>query len=453
MLVGERSESHMRSSTAIAELLALMSVAAARVPAAKRLPQVHADDPQAALSLAVMRLRALPAWSADADVGRMCLQGPPFGIADAPERIHGALWSAEGANATLRGRNMSAAAGASENCANLARTLQRVTGRPRRSTFSTCAVVGSSGGLRGSQQGMEIDEHEAVFRFNTAPTGGRYAADVGNRTSLWVASHIPWRAQLKARVGAMGEEEAALYCFNHWLGKCFSDAVGGTMRDARGRPTMPLLMSPLLTGAMMAIQVALGGKSSGPVRPSTGLMGVGLALASCARVTIYGFANYTEDATRAFCNHYYDCRFNQSRYLSGKMGYHDWQGQWRVLAALVDLGALRYRAPTGPVDGSTATVSYVPAAPQPRATGSRVPRASRLARPTRRDAQHGAKQNSTVGGAAMARGRLHRSNHTAGGPPLLRGRRNASAGVSSRAGGRTSGVAHKALTRGRGVKE
>ena len=83
----------------------------------------------------------------------------------------------------------------------LSQILRLTTGRPRRREHGTCAVVGSSGGLTGSLQGAAIDAHDAVYRFNTAPTGGPYHADVGNRTSVWVASHIPWRGMAR-RVAA-----------------------------------------------------------------------------------------------------------------------------------------------------------------------------------------------------------------------------------------------------------
>ena len=154
---------------------------------------------------------------------------------------------------------------------------------------------------------------------------------------------------LRTRVGAFPGELAALYCFNPWLGACFGDAIGGKRTDARGHTAPPLLISPSLAARVMGIQVALGGKSNGVVRPSTGLIGVGLALASCARVSLFGFANDSDKSALAQsqCNHYYDCRFNQTRYFSGRMGYHDWHGQWRVLSALVELGALEYHAPLG----------------------------------------------------------------------------------------------------------
>ncbi|KAK1803703.1 hypothetical protein P4O66_021110 [Electrophorus voltai] len=52
----------------------------------------------------------------------------------------------------------------------------------------TCAVVSSSGHMRGSGCGSKIDAHECVIRMNAAPTQG-FEADVGNRTSVRMVSH------------------------------------------------------------------------------------------------------------------------------------------------------------------------------------------------------------------------------------------------------------------------
>ena len=223
-----------------------------RVPAAqRRLPIAHADDPQAALSLAVMRLRSQSPWCATTAPALLCKTKPPFGILDKVERIRGAIWmSGDRTNRTDDSEDA-----AQRECLELGRVLNRVTATPSRRAFGTCAVVGSSGGLRGSGHGAQIDAHDAVFRFNTAPVGDRFAADVGNRTNFWVASHAPWRSQIKTRVGAVAGEEAALYCFNPWLGSCFGDAVAGKRADARGRPVAPLLVSPALTSAVMGLQV------------------------------------------------------------------------------------------------------------------------------------------------------------------------------------------------------
>eukprot|EP00898_Chlorokybus_atmophyticus_P005324 jgi/Chlat1/5793/Chrsp387S05512 len=52
-----------------------------------------------------------------------------------------------------------------------------------RPAFNTCAIVGNSGSLLYEQYGKDIDAHDAVFRFNQAPTLG-YEVHVGSRTTF-----------------------------------------------------------------------------------------------------------------------------------------------------------------------------------------------------------------------------------------------------------------------------
>ena len=66
------------------------------------------------------------------------------------------------------------------------RQYQQNVSQPLRCRYRTCAVVGSSGNLRGTAYGAAIDAHDAVIRVNAAPVSGHEAA-VGTRTT--------WRVQ------------------------------------------------------------------------------------------------------------------------------------------------------------------------------------------------------------------------------------------------------------------
>nr|XP_033780754.1 beta-galactoside alpha-2,6-sialyltransferase 1-like isoform X4 [Geotrypetes seraphini] len=50
-------------------------------------------------------------------------------------------------------------------------------------SLKNCAVVSSAGSIRNSHLGREIDSHDAVLRFNAAPTS-KYQNDVGKKTTV-----------------------------------------------------------------------------------------------------------------------------------------------------------------------------------------------------------------------------------------------------------------------------
>ncbi|KAG8515812.1 Beta-galactoside alpha-2,6-sialyltransferase 1, partial [Galemys pyrenaicus] len=55
--------------------------------------------------------------------------------------------------------------------------------RTKAGPWGRCAVVSSAGALKSSQLGQEIDDHDAVLRFNGAPTAS-FQQDVGTKTTI-----------------------------------------------------------------------------------------------------------------------------------------------------------------------------------------------------------------------------------------------------------------------------
>ena len=105
-----------------------------------------------------------------------------------------------------------------KNSAGMVASIRRYlanSSQPQRCRFATCAVVGSSGALRGTRHGAAIDAHEAVLRINAAPTHEHEEA-VGRRTT-WRVHNSEKPFMLAA--SAVPELQLAI-CHMAWIGSC-----------------------------------------------------------------------------------------------------------------------------------------------------------------------------------------------------------------------------------------
>ena len=102
------------------------------------------------------------------------------------------------------------------------RQYLRNTSLPTTCRYSSCAVVGSSGALRGGSLGGAIDSHDAIFRINAAPTY-RHSRAVGTRTTWRI--HNSEKPFMMAASG-LPELQVAI-CHMGWIGSCQHQAFSG----------------------------------------------------------------------------------------------------------------------------------------------------------------------------------------------------------------------------------
>ena len=259
-----------------------------------------------------MELLRTPPFLAEASVARLLGARPPYGVCQED------------------GRGICEADAALQLITNAA-----VPSGPR--TFQRCAVVGSGAALLNQSHGGAIDAHDAVVRLNDAPVTrwapraalrkqfphSRLPLHVGTRTTWRLSTPMAWqmateaddegRARTRAPQDALRRRRAAaartrdernrrllaacehiLYCHNpssHGAAHCHQRVA---------RPGA-VVLNPSFVEATRRVAQRLAGHlpSSAYGVPSAGLVGVALALASCAVVSLYGFATRDDDATRS----------------------------------------------------------------------------------------------------------------------------------------------------------
>ena len=122
--------------------------------------------------------------------------------------------------------------------------MRRNATLPSTRRFRSCAVVGSSGNLRGRNLGAEIDAHDAVIRVNGAPLGPLHSTTVGDRTT-WRVYASPRSASATRFIDETGDTLLVL-CNREYIYSCqnvmYSESkphVHGLNLRARGSTLTP----------------------------------------------------------------------------------------------------------------------------------------------------------------------------------------------------------------------
>ena len=181
--------------------------------------------------------------------------------------------------------------------------------------YASCAVVGSSGTLRRRGYGRYIDAHEVVMRFNGAPAGGGYAADVGSRTSLAVLADVATTECVDNKSRQPTLERATARMEGHLLSEpapgwrsvrqcdfypdaqppallVFLPRRGGVRRlldYSLEHPSAPMYIRSDALADEVDAQV--GAYADDTSHPTSGFNGVSLALHICETVDLYGFGS------------------------------------------------------------------------------------------------------------------------------------------------------------------
>ncbi|XP_022079757.1 alpha-N-acetylgalactosaminide alpha-2,6-sialyltransferase 1-like [Acanthaster planci] len=213
-----------------------------------------------------------------------------------------------------------------------------VHGLAGRQSCIRCAVVGCGGILNGSGAGKEIDGHDYVFRLNRALSSGRFANDVGKRTTFYTffpeSQHLNDVEDENVLVFyAIFKAYDADYALNMMNGekppKYISRGKTYGVRTPVVSPTRVKFVHPNFF--TYVFKTFLDSKA---YRPTTGALVVFLALHICDEVTIYGFGYDPR-----FTMHYYDTKFVV--HTRASTGTHDVDNERKLWHKLHEEGAIR----------------------------------------------------------------------------------------------------------------
>ena len=197
--------------------------------------------------------------------------------------------------------------------------------------YESCAVVGNSGLTMVYDEGAAIDAHDAVIRFNAAPTKPRpgragaegqrdveadFSRHVGRRTTFRFVNtqHIPWHEGGELRLQQV-QSMQGLWRY---------------LEYKRAHPEARLL--PFATDLTRHVS------SSVPNLPTGGYFAVIFALQTCVRVSVYGFH---WRPGHAIPHHY----FNSEEPTRGKDMIHDYGREADNIRALAAAGLVTLRQP------------------------------------------------------------------------------------------------------------